>query len=98
DVLTERQAELPGVAEQREHLTGKALLALVLPRLGGELRVGQLAGQGDEVPRLLGGQFTVDQHGSPRGDVGSRDRTRGTFGVPDAAGDDGAARQAGGGS
>ena len=66
DVLTEGQAQQAGVAEQAEDLAREALLALVLPGLGGEFGVGQLAGQRDEVPGLLGGQFTVDQHGSPR--------------------------------
>jgi hypothetical protein len=66
DLLTERQAHQAGVPQQAEDLAREALLVLVLPGLGGELRVGQLARQGDEVPGLLGGQFTVDQHGSPR--------------------------------
>ena len=66
DVLTEGQTQQAGVAEQPEDLAREALLPLVLPGLGGQLGVGQLARQGDEVPGLLGGQFTVDQHGSPQ--------------------------------
>ena len=62
DLLVEGQAQQPGVAEQPEHVAGEALLPLVDGGLRRELGVGELAGQGDEVRRLLGGQLAVDRH------------------------------------
>jgi hypothetical protein len=65
DVLAEGQSEQSGVPEHPEDLAREPLLALVLRRLGGELGVGQVAGQRDQVVRLGRGQFAVDRHGSP---------------------------------
>jgi hypothetical protein len=75
DVLGEGQPEQAGVAEQPEHLAGKALLALVLRGLRCQFGVGDLAGQRDEILGLAGGQFAIDGHSSPC-DVAPTDGTR----------------------
>jgi hypothetical protein len=68
DLLVERQPEQPGLAQGAERLPRKALLPLVRGRLRCQLGVGQLAGERDEVGRLLGGQLAVDRHGELLGD------------------------------
>ena len=65
-LLGEGQAEQAGVPQDAEDLAGEPLLPLVGRRLRRQLGVGQLAGQREEVGGLLGGQLTLDAHGSSR--------------------------------
>ena len=92
------QAEQAGLGEQGEELAREAAGVLLLGRPGGDLALGDVADERDEVPGLLRGQLTVHRlrgavgHGGallPVGRCGGARR-----GVSGAAGVSGRCRQA----
>ena len=56
------QAQQPGLAQHREHVAREGLGGLRLGGARGQLAGRDLAGEGEEVSRLLGGQHAAGGH------------------------------------